>query len=632
MKYNLVAADLQEAIERYRTDLRIKCDLGDIATIMDRIHCDGDATTTSSYKNMFPDFDPNSPADGSMSKAEKRRRERVQQKWDKHCRDARRLMSEVQSRQTALILNAEIDQEHCDLLLECLDALLQYQMRGHLDGIIGLPHAEIEFLNSVQRINSTQANDEDLSFLKLPSDLPGFRNTHSFPLETDNLFPYFVFYGEATCDAPACPRCGGKMTSKGRDPIVLRHVPIGNSPSFVVAERKRYLCNDKNCGCTTTPQLPFQDKDHRITIPARTFAEKLLSATFNLKDTSEITGLGINIVKDIDMARLKALYTENGEKLKKPEAQSTYLSIDEFKLHNGHQYATIIIDLETRHILWVQRGKKKQVVYNFFEHVGDEWMKGVKAVACDMNSDFQEAFEDRYPHIRVVFDHFHIVKNFNDKVITKVRIDEQKRLEDAGEVEAARSLKKSNYILKATKATLQKLDEDAKKKKLYRKGSKIFNEPPVFRKGGKSDRYEALIKENELLLTCDLVKGALQEAYTTTGDTWKDRLNMGKKISKIIRLCKSTKNDHFLWFAKLLENHRKGIIAYATFPITSGIIEGVNQKIKTIRRNGYGYPDDEYFFLKIIDASRVNYSDKKRKMKLKPYIAVTPDEIREMVA
>ena len=51
----------------------------------------------------------------------------------------------------------------------------------------------------------------------------------------------------------------------------------------------------------------------------------------------------------------------------------------------------------------------------------------------------------------------------------------------------------------------------------------------------------------------------------------------------------------------------EGIIAHATYKISSGKIEGINQKIKTLRRHGYGYPDDEYFFLKIMDMSRKEY-------------------------
>ena len=70
----------------------------------------------------------------------------------------------------------------------------------------------------------------------------------------------------------------------------------------------------------------------------------------------------------------------------------------------------------------------------------------VEAVACDMNSDFQEAFEEKCPHIQPVFDYFHIVKNFNDKVVSEVRKDEQRRLYEEGNVEAARALKKTRYI------------------------------------------------------------------------------------------------------------------------------------------------------------------------------------------
>ncbi len=48
-------------------------------------------------------------------------------------------------------------------------------------------------------------------------------------------------------------------------------------------------------------------------------------------------------------------------------------------------------------------------------------MQGVQAVACDMNSDFEEAFLEKSRHITIVYDHFHIVKNFNDNVISAVR-------------------------------------------------------------------------------------------------------------------------------------------------------------------------------------------------------------------
>lgn len=164
------------------------------------------------------------------------------------------------------------------------------------------------------------------------------------------------------------------------------------------------------------------------------YARDLLALnTFTNKQISGITGLGKNVVKEIDLERLKDLYTING-KLIKPEHQARFLGIDEFSLHKGHRYATVIVDLETGHILWIAYGKKKQVVYDFVDHVGLDWMDSVEAVACDMNSDFQEAFEERCPHIQPVFDYFHIVKNFNDKVVNEVRRAEQRRLLEEGDI------------------------------------------------------------------------------------------------------------------------------------------------------------------------------------------------------
>ena len=91
---------------------------------------------------------------------------------------------------------------------------------------------------------------------------------------------------------------------------------------------------------------------------------------FNLTDVSIITGVNINTVKKIDLERLKGLYAEEvkGElKIKKPTTYSKYLGIDEFKLHNGHKYATHIIDLETGAVLYIHAGKTKAVVGEFIE-------------------------------------------------------------------------------------------------------------------------------------------------------------------------------------------------------------------------------------------------------------------------
>lgn len=314
-----------------------------------------------------------------------------------------------------------------------------------------------------------------------------------------------------------------------------------------------------------------------------------------LKEVAHITGLHKCVVKDIDKARLEGLYVtvdKDGKKtLIKPEQQARFTGIDDFKLHDGHKYATVILDMESGCILWLQTGKKKQVVYDFIEHVGLEWMSKVEAVSSDMNSDFEEAFLEKCPHMKVVYDHFHIVKNFNDKVISEVRKDEQRRLIAEGDMAAADALKGSKYILTSKRETLAAKDQDAEEGKIISRGSELFKKQEVKQKGEQYHRYIELISQNRLLMDLDWVKSNLEQAYLKH-----TAAEMKLYIEEIISYCEDTENKHFIWFAKLLGNHINGIISHAEYPLSNGKVEGINQKIKTIRRKSYGLPDDEYFF------------------------------------
>lgn len=85
---------------------------------------------------------------------------------------------------------------------------------------------------------------------------------------------------------------------------------------------------------------------------------------------------------------------------------------------------------------------------------------------------------------------------------------------------------------------------------------------------------------------------------------YRQEKRMRDAMERIVEVCRGTGNKHFEWFARLVEGHMDGIVTHAGHRISSGKVEGTNQMIKTLRRTGYGYPDDEYFFLRVFDASR----------------------------
>ncbi len=436
----------------------------------------------------------------------------------------------------------------------------------------------------------------------IPSTLTRFihTNTRRITNKGEKEIIYIDGCLETIDEEYICPHCHSRMEVHDNLSCTLKHLCLGNTQIVINLNYKCFQCEE--CGKSVVQNIPFKSKNHRITKHLENYIISLLeTGNFTNKEVAFLTGVGRNIVKEIDKKRLIERYTINGDgkELIKPEINVRFLAIDEFKLHDGYKYATHIIDLETGYILWVQKGKKKQVVYDFINHVGEEFMLNVVAVACDMNSDFEEAFIEKYPHLKIVFDPFHIIKNFNEKVVSEIRKDEQKRLSQEGKIEEARRLKKSRYILTSSKETLTKKDKEVDRDRVIIKGSELFNTPTITRKGNYLETYETIIKENKLLFTADLVKEKLRAAYSLDNEK-----KMNKEIKEIIDICKSTENQHFEWFAKLLENHFDGIVSHALYHLSSGKIEGINNKIKTLRRQAYGYPDDEYFFLKLFDISR----------------------------
>ena len=453
--------------------------------------------------------------------------------------------------------------------------------------------------------------------LYVRSDMPTFRQTAvpSIVTKEKNLkvngrqikmiyrtqhFPgeYLDEYLDTEC---YCPLCGRQLVENGEPETGLRHIPFGDTYTVLDVKHRRLRCLTPKCGYNYTCPIDFKASGHMITTQLLEFTENLLELGMTQKNAAFITGLNKNTVKEIDSNRLKGKYTVNGEgkELKMPEKRAQYLAVDEFKLHNGHKYATAIIDLENGHILHLGHGKKKAVIYEFIDRVGLDWMSSVKAVACDMNSDFEEAFTERCPHIAIVYDYFHIVKNFNEKVVAEIRKDEQKRLIGEGREDEAKALKRTKYILTSKRETLEQKDKNAAEGTTVSKESPLFNTPDLKeKKGGLIAKYDALISENTLLMTMDITKEMLHEAYRQT-----DVEVMKVQIRNLIDTCRGAGNPHFDWFANLLENHFDGIVTHAMHHISTNRLEGFNNAIKTERRQGYGYPDDEYFFLRLIDRS-----------------------------
>ena len=438
----------------------------------------------------------------------------------------------------------------------------------------------------------------------IQTQFPGIKQISRVNLKTNQreMFNTLEIPGtlDASCLPDVCPCCGAVLHKHGKRTVRINDVPHGNTRTALLVERDRYICSSETCRYTVTPELPFAMENHKVTLTLEAYIRSMLSRGMIAKEISMNTGVSPHIVTEIDKARLSEIYLDEDGKLKRPEKYARYLGVDEFLLHEGYHFATIFLNVETGEVLYVTDGKKKAGIDKFMDFVGDEWMQHVEAVACDMNADFADAFKARYPKIDIVFDYFHIVKNFNDHVMAEIRKTEQARLLDEGDKDAAKALKGSRHILNSNLDTLERRDQEGKDGKVANKGSAVFGIPESkCKESHREDRLWTILEKNELLLRAYVIKELLRAAYACTTPE-----AMEKYLLEILILCNESDNKQMKWFQKLIGRHWDGLINHAVYGISSGIVEGTNRKIKTIRWRSYGFPDDEYFFLKIMDATR----------------------------
>jgi transposase len=111
------------------------------------------------------------------------------------------------------------------------------------------------------------------------------------------------------------------------------------------------------------------------------------------------------------------------------------------------------------------------------------------------------------------------------------------------------------------------------------------------------DQLNELLKLNETLNTVMILKDSLKHIWQYRHRTWAN-----KAITNWCNLARSINHPDLTSFAKMIERHRDGIVNHCDYPIHTGKIEGVNNKIKVIKRKAYGFHDLRYFTLKIYQA------------------------------
>jgi transposase len=119
--------------------------------------------------------------------------------------------------------------------------------------------------------------------------------------------------------------------------------------------------------------------------------------------------------------------------------------MDELAIRKGHRYATVVVELRRKEVRRVGRGQRREDVRPFFELLGEDGRRRLRAVAMDMNGAYEQEVRAQCPHAAIVYDLFHVVAEYGRQVIDRVRVNEANRLKNDGE--ARRVVKSARRLL-----------------------------------------------------------------------------------------------------------------------------------------------------------------------------------------
>ena len=408
----------------------------------------------------------------------------------------------------------------------------------------------------------------------------------------------YVTRGISTAPGPLrCPVCGSAMHKHGKRKMTIQDIDLLGHLHIIIVKYDRYCCSSGGCNHTQMQEIAFREPGHYLTRRMGRRIRTRLNCGAGISETARSLSVHPSIIYGIDKANLEAMLDGSRPPI------CEYIGIDEFKLHKGHRYATVVTDLMTGRVLFLEAGKAKEQAYHFFARMGDGWMRHVKAVSMDMNAQYDSAFRERWPGIRIVYDHFHLVKMYNDTVLTAIRRRKQREMLERGDGKGYTLLKNSRYLLLSRMDTLREMDREAHENNARLHEMYLDRGLPLppgerIRRPCKERRLKDILAANEDLSVCYLLLEQFNLAYDVKSIT---KLYRGMKAW--MKLARQSGIPELLSFCGMIERHLMGLVYHAKFPISSGRVEGVNNMIKTIRRKAYGYRDTEYFFLKIIFAS-----------------------------
>jgi transposase len=354
-----------------------------------------------------------------------------------------------------------------------------------------------------------------------------------------------------------CSQCGdADVWAQGGEERTFRTIPIGAKPVHIHFKVPRVLCF--GCGQVRQVKLGFADPRKRYTRTFERYALEL-SRHMTIKDVAQHLQVTWDTIKEIQASSLQRRFG-------KPKLHKLrQIAIDEIALGKGHHYLTVVLDLVSGAVVFVGEGKGVEALQPFWRRLRRARAR-IRAVATDMGRAYIRAVRDNLPGVVHVFDHFHVIKLFNDKLSAFRR-----------ELYHQASTDRHRKILKGTRWLLLKNPENLDSER------------------DEQQRLQAALHLNLPLATAYYLKEDLRQIWTQPNKRTARRV-----LRDWLARARASGVRMLGQFADTLEEHQEGVLAYYQYAISTGPLEGTNTKIQAMKRQAYGFRDHEFFKLKIL--------------------------------
>ena len=417
--------------------------------------------------------------------------------------------------------------------------------------------------------------------------------------EHDHTIECFVSWNEPKGDARICPECGSTRCvkkDKGTTQTV-RHTPVGFSGTLITFHKPRFKCKD--CGKTFYMRPDWVIDNMSITRAVWFDIYSGLTST-----SHNITQIGIDTKTSASIVQNVMHKIVPGKPKDLPET----LGIDEFhgktgtynkdtKHYDTETYHCVLTDIDRAWVIDILYSAKYGFLHDYFMEYPPYIRQHVKYVCCDMRSGFSKVARNCFPHAKICIDMFHVVKLLTEAINT-IRIDNWKRLKSMavkkyGESGGYKSVGDTE-MAEAMLREARKLDDQYM---LIKGSQKILITSPyndtAYWNQDWDKRDEKLESIYSLVPDLKVAREALVDFYDimTLPKFGERRSALTSWLEKYM----ASEVPPVRQAAYSINLHRKGIENSWRYHKSNGPTEGLNKKIKDVKRLGFGAHDFQNF-------------------------------------